>query len=79
MTEKQTPEMDDDAFITFLLCEKFWEWTKNPAEAVPDEIKRAVAKRYALNENSILFKMVISFLAGAGVGFEICEKMLAHE
>lgn len=76
LMKKKVNEMDPDVFATAIMCEKFWEWAKNPGTEETEKRKKLISKKYQLPEDSPLMRIMIAFLAGADAGADIVGQIL---
>lgn len=72
-------KMDPDIFATAIICEKFWEWAKDPDKTTAEKLKNLLAKKYNIKENCELMMMMIAFIAGADAGSDIAAAIMSSE
>ena len=71
-------KMDPEVFVTAIICEKFWEWVKDPDITTAENLKKLLAKKYNLKENCNLMMMMIAFIAGADAGADIAAVIMSE-
>ena len=71
-------KMDPDIFATAIICEKFWEWAKDPDKTTAEKLKKLLAKKYNIKENCELMMMMIAFIAGADAGADIAAAIMSE-
>lgn len=71
-------KMDPEVFATAIICEKFWEWVKDPDKTTAENLKKLLAKKYNIKENCNLIMMMIAFIAGADAGMEIIDATMSE-